>query len=223
MGELRWQAPQDPDSWSGTRQRQISAAGARKVSDEPARTVAGQRGLPVFEYLAPAVSGNRSSGLLLDSWRQQARGSADPYIGATMAGQYNMVVVTINYRLGPLGWFTHPALREGEDTLNSSGNYAILDMIKALAWVRDNIEAFGGNPNNVTVAGQSAGGVNVLILMISPLAKGLFHRVISQSGGLEPKSQKDGDEYANSVIEALLVHDGTPEAGAESQRRHEQC
>ena len=219
IGELRWKAPQDPDTWAETRQETAFCSMCPQFSTTEAGTV---------------IKGNEDC-LYLNIWRPQTavtglpvyfwihggsnvQGSADPYIGATMASRSNMVVVTINYRLGPLGWFTHPALRDGENALNSSGNYATMDMIQALEWVRDNIAAFGGNPQNVTIAGQSAGGINVLTLMISPLTKDLFHRVISQSGGLEPASQKDGDDYANSVIEALLVHDGTPEKSAKSKR-----
>jgi para-nitrobenzyl esterase len=136
-----------------------------------------------------------------------------------LADRANMVVVTINYRLGPLGWFTHPALREGENELNRSGNYATLDTIKALEWVRDNIEAFGGDPENVTIAGESAGGINVLTLVISPAAAGLFHRAISQSGGLRPESQDNGDAYADTVIESLLIRDGTSRGQAQSVRK----
>ncbi len=219
IGELRWKAPQDPDAWAETRQETDFCSMCPQFSTTEAGTV---------------IKGNEDC-LCLNIWRPQSaetglpvyfwihggsnvQGSADPYIGATMASRSNMVVVTINYRLGPLGWFTHPALRDGENALNSSGNYATMDMIQALEWVRDNIAAFGGNPQNVTIAGQSAGGINVLTLMISPLTKDLFHRVISQSGGLEPASQKDGDDYANTVIEALLVRDGTPEKSAKSKR-----
>jgi para-nitrobenzyl esterase len=220
VGELRWQAPQDPEPWSAVRQiRQFCNNCPQVASDNST----GSR-----------IKGDEDC-LYLNIWRPQSLetklpvyfwihggsnkvGSADPYYGAVMAGRSNMVVVTINYRLGPLGWFTHPALRDGEDALNSSGNYCTLDIIKALAWVRDNIEGFGGNAQNVTIAGQSAGGVNVFTLLISPLASGLFHRGIAQSGSLEPSSQQKGDDYASAVIESLLVLDGTPRWQARSVR-----
>jgi para-nitrobenzyl esterase len=220
VGELRWQAPQDPDFWQETKQsKEFCSWCPQTGSDNGTAVLKGSEDCLYLNIWRPRSAAQNLPVYFWIHGGSNKVGSADPYIGATMAGKQNMVVVTINYRLGPLGWFTHPALREGQDTLNSSGNYAILDIIKALAWVRDNIEAFGGNPNTITVAGQSAGGVNGLILMIAPPAKGLFHRVISQSGGLKPKTQEDGDEYANSVIEALLVKEGTPadQAGAERE------
>ena len=95
------------------------------------------------------------------------------------------MIVTINYRLGIFGWFTHPDLATG-NVLDDSGNYGTLDVIRALEWVQDNIAEFGGDPNNVTVFGESAGAFDTLAMMASPLAKGLFHRAIVQSGGFSP-------------------------------------
>ena len=89
--------------------------------------------------------------------------------------------MTINYRLGLFGFFAHPEL-SAESDHSASGNYGLLDQIAALKWVQKNISGFGGDPDNVTVAGQSAGAVSVYLLTASPLAKGLFHRVIVQSG-----------------------------------------
>ncbi len=98
----------------------------------------------------------------------------------TLAVPLQVVVVSLNYRLGALGWFSHPALDgRPEDT---SGNYGTLDLVAALRWVRDDIAAFGGDPDNVTIFGESAGGMNVFSLLAAPAARGLFHRAIVQSG-----------------------------------------
>ncbi len=114
------------------------------------------------------------------------------YDGSLLASEKDVIVVTVNYRLGPLGWLSHPALDETAPTLeDASGNFATLDMIAALHWVRDNISAFGGDPGNVTIFGESAGGFNVMSLMASPLASGLFHKAISQSGGLQIYSPEE--------------------------------
>ncbi|HJZ77941.1 MAG TPA: carboxylesterase family protein, partial [Vicinamibacterales bacterium] len=92
-----------------------------------------------------------------------------------------LVVVTLTYRLGPFGFFAHPALTR-ESAHHASGNYGLMDQIAALRWVHDNIGSFGGDPSRVTLGGQSAGAVDVNVIMTSPLAKGLFHRAIAQSG-----------------------------------------
>ena len=126
-----------------------------------------------------------------------------------------MVVVTAQYRLGPLGWFTHESLRNG-NLLDDSGNYGNLDNIMALRWVRASIKAFGGDPDNVTVAGQSAGGYNVGALIVSPIAKGLFHKAISQSGGFNIIPSALGAARAQAAINRILARDGLSSLPADS-------
>jgi para-nitrobenzyl esterase len=109
-------------------------------------------------------------------------GTVPLYDGEEMAKK-GVVFITINYRLGVLGFLAHPELT-AESPVKTSGNYGILDQIEALKWISRNIEAFGGDPGNVTIAGQSAGSFSVNALMISPFAKGLFHRAIGHSGGM---------------------------------------
>ena len=123
-----------------------------------------------------------------------------------------MVVVVVQYRLAALGWFSHPAFREGQDAANASGNYGTLDHIQALKWVRKNIAAFGGDSRKVTIGGLSAGGHNVMNLMISPQAKGLFSGVVAVSPAVESmmplRSFKETDAAADKIIDWLLVKDG---------------
>ena len=109
-------------------------------------------------------------------------GLKDLYDFSSMAKKHDVIVVTINYRLGPFGWFTHPSIQEFQTGLDRSSNYGTLDIIEALKWVKTNIEFFGGDPNNVTIFGESAGGHNVYSLIASKEAKGLFHKAISMSG-----------------------------------------
>ncbi len=122
------------------------------------------------------------------------QGGAPMYDGARLAGREQVVVVSFNYRLGPLGWFSHPAIRaSARDALDASGNFGTLDQIRALEWIEENISEFGGDPDNVTIFGESAGGTNVLALMLSDAASGLFDRAIAQSGST--------DVFARSVAE----------------------
>jgi para-nitrobenzyl esterase len=107
-------------------------------------------------------------------------------------------VVTTSYRLGPFGWFRHAALGEGgASPEDRSGNYGTLDLVRALEWVRDNASAFGGDPGNVTIFGESAGGANVMSLLLSPKARGLFHRAIVQSGGAKTIPVAEAANYAD--------------------------
>ncbi len=126
---------------------------------------------------------------------------------AILANKGNMVVVTVNYRLGPMGFFNHPALKTG-DEVSDSGNFAILDLIAALKWLKENVRNFEGDPENITIAGESAGGTNVFCLVASPMAKGLYHRAISESGVIRPFAPAQGEEHANNLIIKLLVKDG---------------
>ncbi len=115
-----------------------------------------------------------------------------------------MVVVSLNYRLGALGYLAHPEL-SAESPHAASGNYGLLDQIEGLRWVRDNIARFGGDPGNVTIFGESAGALSVIELMASPLARGLFHKAISQSGymvsNMELKRPVFGQPSAEAVGE----------------------
>lgn len=109
-------------------------------------------------------------------------GLKDLYDFSTMVKKHNVIVVTINYRLGPFGWFSHPSIQELQTGLDKTSNFGTLDLIEALKWVQSNISLFGGDPDNVTIFGESAGGHNVLSLLASKQAKGLFQKAISQSG-----------------------------------------
>lgn len=140
-----------------------------------------------------------------------------PYYDGTNLAREGVVVVTINYRLGPLGYFAHPLLsRESADGV--SGNYGMLDQIEALKWVKRNIPAFGGDPNCVTVFGESAGALSICRLMVSPLAKGLFHRAIAQSGGARGRNLRLRETVgrtapAEKVGEQLAAKLGCDKAG----------
>ncbi|MBW2102683.1 MAG: carboxylesterase family protein [Deltaproteobacteria bacterium] len=211
VGELRWRAPQDPKPWKGVYEateectpctqlitssdwiRQETAEGSEDcLYLNVFRPRSAEKELPVYVY----IHGGSNN-----------FGKAAHYDGSILAARSNLVVVVVQYRLGPLGWFTHPALRHG-DALDDSGNFGTLDNIKALEWIRDNIKAFGGNPDNVTITGESAGAHNVMNVVISPLAAGLFHRAMSESGGMVTIPVEEGEALANSNIQLLLARYG---------------
>jgi para-nitrobenzyl esterase len=196
LGELRWRAPQPPDAWTGVRDALAPGSAcpqmANPLGDQPGAkkgTVIGHEDCLYLNVYAPRSSpdeaANRRLPVML--WIHgggNSVGHAGSYDGSSLAGTYNVVVVTANYRLGPLGWFRQAALvADAQDEDGRSGNWGTLDQIRALEWVRDNAAAFGGDPNNVTIFGESAGGNDVMALLLSPRAAGLFHRAISESGG----------------------------------------
>lgn len=177
VGDLRWSAPQDVIPWDGVLEATEFApapiqAGAADTSEDclylnvwtPAETP--DQKLPVMVWI---YGGGFSMG-------------ATSYYDCKALASEGVVMVSIAYRVGRLGFFAHPEL-SAESESGTSGNYGLLDQIKGLEWVRDNISAFGGDPDKVTIFGESAGGISVSMLCASPLAKGLFRGAISQSGG----------------------------------------
>jgi para-nitrobenzyl esterase len=190
VGDLRWKAPKPVASWEGVRdatkfspicyQRPYSQDSIYRMAPQPmsedclylniwtAASTAKER-RPVMVWI-------HGGGLTGGS------GSAPTYNGESLARK-GVVLVTINYRLGVFGFLAHPALTE-ETGHASSGNYGLLDQIAALEWVRQNIAAFGGDPQRVTIFGESAGSWSVNYLVATPLAKGLFQRAIGESGGV---------------------------------------
>jgi para-nitrobenzyl esterase len=124
-------------------------------------------------------------------------GSGDFYDYSKLATDKQVIVITVNYRLGLFGWFSSEHLRNTSEGLDQSSNFGQLDLIKGLEWVNENIASFGGDASNVTIFGESAGGHNVLTLLASPLADGLFHKAISQSGYVSSYSQ----DFAENVSE----------------------
>ncbi|MDX1693601.1 MAG: carboxylesterase family protein [Ketobacteraceae bacterium] len=148
-----------------------------------------------------------------------AAGESASFTGKMLAEKYGVVVVTTNYRLGVLGFFSHPALRESAtQSLDQTANFAITDLVRSLTWVQENISAFGGNPERVMIFGESAGAANVAALLASPLAQGLFHRAAMQSGNLRwmPRTGAENlmvnggsENSARELISKFLVADGT--------------
>ncbi len=187
VGDLRWRAPQP----LSTRDTLIPAQQDMVMCPQPASQTAGIDGdgyagredCLYLDVVAPTPRGE--SPLPVMFWIHgggNTTGTKGTYDFSALAEREQVVVVTINYRLGPFGWFAHPALGQSGTDVEASSNFGSLDIISALGWVQRNIAAFGGDPGNVTVFGESAGGRNVFTLLASPLSEGLFHRAIVQSG-----------------------------------------
>ena len=191
LGNLRWKPPQPVKPWEGV--RDCSAFGPWCPQPKP---MLGKELGKLSEdclYLNVWTSAkNYEARLPVMFWIHgggctTGSGGSSYYNGEALAKQ-GVVVVTINYRLGPFGFFAHPLLSQ-ESEHGVSGNYGLLDQIAALQWVQRNIARFGGDPNCVTIFGESAGSASVCRLMVSPLAKGLFHRAIAESGGAEGRDR----------------------------------
>ena len=215
VGDLRWRPPMAPATWSGV--RPADRPGAICIQP-PANGDPGVGPLPMSEdcLTLNVWAPEGADGLPVMVWihgggYNNGSGTAALYDGSNLARR-GVVVVTINYRLGRLGFFDHPALAAGRADDEPAGNYGVMDQIAALAWVRDNIAAFGGDPGRVTIFGESAGGAAVTQLMIAPATRGLFHAAIVQSGlGRQrsallaedrpgrPSTQTLGIQFARSV------------------------
>ena len=221
VGEFRWRAPQDPPPWTGVRSPGSFNGGCTQFSPVILGSIHGsedclylnvwrprgaETGLPVYVWIHGGGNSMGSATMVPD------------YYGNRLASRSRMVFVSMNYRLGPFGWFTHPALRDGASPEDASGNFGTLDIIQALRWIQANIGAFGGDAHNVTVTGESAGGFNVLSLLISSPARGLFQRAMSESGAAATTGMEEADAASQRVLEKLLVTDRkartTADAGA---------
>jgi para-nitrobenzyl esterase len=193
VGDLRWKAPQPVQPWQGV--KKCDAFGASPMQGKPVPFQ-----VYTSEFLIPETPISEDC-LYLNVWTKANKGEKKPvfvwiygggfssggagvpiYDGEAMAKK-GIIFVSINYRVGIFGFLAHPELTK-ESPEKASGNYGLLDQIAALKWVKKNIAAFGGNPDNVTIAGQSAGSMSVSALVASPAAKGLFNKAIAESGSL---------------------------------------
>ncbi len=233
VGDLRWKAPRMALPWEETFEAlefgepcvQLATPLAGVNDAEPDTAVGSEDCLTLNIWaprFAPAEVPEGDERLPVMVWIHgggNVTGLAGFYNGGNLAASQNVIVVALQYRLGPFGWFRNVALRgEGTTAAGRSGNFGILDQIRALEWVQANIEAFGGDPDRVTIFGESAGARNVFMLMLSREARGLFHRAIAQSGGTgtmpparaENWSEEGGaPDSSNEALAHWLVADGT--------------
>ena len=204
-GENRWRAPQPAPSWSDVREAlefsercpQLTNAFSAGEGYDPGILIGSEDCLKLDIY-APADAAGKSLPVMV--WIHgggNVWGASKSYDGSNLARNEDVIIVAVQYRLGPLGWFSHALLREEDPEIGA--NFGTRDLIASLEWVRDNISAFGGNPENVTIFGESAGGHNVVTLLASPLATGLFHRAIIQSGSFDSLSIDEAENGADRI------------------------
>ena len=246
VGALRWKAPADPTPWTDTRAAtqfgkaclqngRIYGPGSNNTYDSTIATTlntpVGSEDCLTLNVWRPAGDSSNLPVVFFVYGGSDISGyTADPvYDGAALAKSANVVVVTANYRVGMLGFMNLAQLKTGANAGEDSGNFALLDTIQALKFVKNNIAGFGGDPANVTLMGQSAGAINTWALMTSPLATGLFHKAVPLSGGISLASNlpagmiptlSPASTYAtqgNNLLYKLLIADGKATDTASAQ------
>ena len=215
VGPLRWRPPVPKAKWDGVRNAtEFGSACWQPVSK--LNNIYANHPFPMSEdcltlnIWAPRNARNAPVLFWIYGGALTTGTSREAIYNGKKLAERGVVVVSINYRVGVLGWLAHPELSK-ESADNVSGNYGLLDQVEALRWVNRNIASFGGNPNNVTIAGESAGGLSVMYLMASPPARGLFHKAIAQSAYMistpELKTAKFGvpsSEQIGTILGAKL-------------------
>jgi para-nitrobenzyl esterase len=186
LGDLRWRNPESPEAWTGVRD---AIAWGDQAPQNPSYQAFGEGGMSEDCLYLNVTAPKNAANLPVMVWFHGGgfvilTGNTKAFNNPTSLPTKGVVLVSVNHRLGPFGYLAHPLLT-AESGYGGSGNYGQLDQIAALTWVRTNIASFGGDPNNVTIFGESGGGGKVISLMNSPLAKGLFQKAIAESGQAE--------------------------------------
>ncbi len=208
IGDLRWRAPREiinldaniqPKENNFCIQKTSSLGGSSQFSE---KIISGTEDCLYLDIFAPKNSVDKKLPVMF--WIHgggNTSGLKDLYDFSKMVRKHKVIVVRINYRLGPFGWFTHPAIQELQEGIDKTSNFGTLDIIAALGWVKKNISLFGGDTENVTIFGESAGGHNVYSLIASKKAEGLFHKAIAMSGyttSISPKEAYKQDKNSST-------------------------
>ena len=233
VGDLRWKAPIKPDGWEGT----LEVLESSEACFQPdGMSMLGQGGgwsgsedCLYLNVWSPKDTNDKKLPVMM--WIHgggNRMGSASGYDPQAMVSKQDVVVVVVQYRMSTLGWFRHPSLRDKTTSEeDNSGNFGTLDNIMALRWIKENISAFGGDSSNVTIFGESAGGHNVAALYASPLAQGLFHKAIVQSGIVSTASAVQAESYypetrisgtvsSKEMVNSLLIADNLASSADEA-------
>ncbi len=229
VGDLRWRAPRaisEPNRVITATDNNSCVQEASEYAGVSGIGIVGNEDCLYLDITAPYEYANTKYPVMF--WIHggaNTSGTKDYYDFSNFAAEKNIVVVTVNYRLGALGWFSHPAIQETQTGLDQSSNFGTLDLIAALKWVQQNIHKFGGDSKNVTIFGESAGGHNVFALLASPLSEGLFHKAISQSGYVATSSYEsaynvDGQDKLVERGSWQILQDVLPQADNLEQQKN---
>ena len=203
VGELRWKSPVDPEVWENT----LDATKDGKMGIQLANgKIAGSEDCLNLDIYRPNTNQTNLPVLLFIHGGNNQTGTSTEISAKKLAVNTNCIVVSINYRLGALGFNSLPALKTG-NKLEDSGNYTLLDISKSLDWIKDNIKSFGGNSENITASGFSAGGRDVMAMLISPIFKDKFQKAISFSGGMTTADPEESTKVIAKAIAPLVVED----------------
>lgn len=214
VGDLRWKAPQNPDKWTGVLKTQKYGNMSVQLSGNK---VVGSEDCLYLNIWRPNTKSTNLPVLVFAHGGGNITGSGQAFQGDVLASKTNSIVISINYRLGAMGWFTNNKLKTW-NKLDDSGNYGLLDIFKALEWVKSNISSFGGNSSNVTLSGQSAGARDVMASLISPLANGLFDKAMPMSGGMTLDTTDNGSKFSDQIVKKLAIKDGLAKDDASAQK-----
>lgn len=203
-GANRWKAPSNPKKWKGELDASKSGQVALQSSTDG---VIGSENALNLDIYRPNSNKKKLPVLVYIHGGNNQTGKSEELSGASFVKNHDAIFVSVNYRLGVLGFNPLPALKTGSDEENS-GNYTLLDIAKSLDWIRENIENFGGDSKNVTVSGFSAGGRDVMAMLISPIFKGKFDKAISFSGGMTLADESKSQDVFATALASLVVEDG---------------
>lgn len=203
VGELRWKKPADLDKWTGVLDTTQSANFALQLNGNEIVGVEDSLNMDIYR---PNNKTENLPVLVYIHGGNNQTGKSEEIKGNAIVNDIDAVFISINYRLGPLGFNPLPALNTGNNE-EDSGNYTLLDIAKALDWIKGNIHSFGGDPDNITISGFSAGGRDVMAMLISPLFDGKFQQAISFSGGMTIADKGASEKVFAKAIAPLVVED----------------
>ncbi|MDH8677777.1 carboxylesterase family protein [Fusibacter bizertensis] len=203
IGELRWKAPQSPMSWEGIKETKAFSEKAIQIANG---SIIGSEDCLYLNIYRPNTEEANLPVLVFIHGGNNQTGTSQDFQGEMLATKTNSIIIAIDYRLGALGWLNLPALKTG-NAYEDSGNFGLLDIHESLSWVKENIKSFGGNPYNVTISGQSAGGRDVMAVLISPIFRGDFQKAIALSGGMTITDPTTAKDIAVKAFSELVLED----------------